>query len=383
MPTDKPVPHVYQKLGVAPVIHGAGTTTRYGGSLMRPETIAAMQEAAQTFVNIDEVNAAAGEAIARMLGAEAALVTGGAASGLVLQAAACIAGDDPAKMARLPDGSGMKHEIVIQRTHRFMYDQALRIGGAALIEIGSGRRTAAFELENAITDKTAAVFYLHSPFTTLPGTLSLQTMWEIAQAHDVPVIVDAASVLPPREHLFVHLRQGVDLVNFSGGKGIRGPQSTGILAGRKDLIRAASLNASPHQGVGRPSKTSKEEIVGLVTALELFLAQDEEAEMNRYREVCLHIVDAVRDVPGIRAVMEHDPVNRILPHAVIYFASTWDGPSGHDIREALAAGTPHIYVQQGVQQGGYFDEIAVDPINLQPGDEDILARRLRQELTRR
>jgi L-seryl-tRNA(Ser) seleniumtransferase len=349
---------------------------------MRPEVIDAMREASQAFVNIDELNAAAGAAIARMLGAEAALVTGGAASGLVLQAAACIAGDDPANIARLPDSTRMKHEIVIQRAHRFQYDQAFRLAGATLVEIGLGRRTLPTELEDAITDKTAAVFYLHSPFTSPPGVLDLATMCDIAHARGVPVLVDAASMLPPREHLFRHLRTGADLVNYSGGKGIRGPQSTGIVAGRADLVRAAALNSSPYAGVGRPSKTSKEEIVGLVKALELFLAADEDVEMNRYREVCTHIVDSVRDLPGLRAVVEQDPVNRVLPHAVIYFEPTWAGPSGETVREALAAGTPRIYVQQGVQQGGYFDEIAVDPINLQPGDEEIVARRLREELTR-
>jgi len=189
--------------------------------------------------------------------------------------------------------------------------------------------------------------------------------------------------LPPRENLFKYLRMGADLANFSGGKGIRGPQSTGMLAGRKDLIRAAVLNSSPNQGVGRAAKTSKEEIVGLVTALELFLAEDEETEMNRYREVCTSIVDAVRDLPGIRAVVEQDAVNRVLPHAVVYFEPSWDGPSGHIIQVALAQGEPHIYVQQGPHQGGYFDEIAIDPINLQPGDEEIIATRLREELTKR
>jgi L-seryl-tRNA(Ser) seleniumtransferase len=383
MVTHQAVPNVYAQLGIVPVIHGAGTTTRYGGSLMRPQTIEAMREAAQMFVNIDELNEAAGAAIARMLGAEAAWVTGGAAAGLVLQAAACMAGDDPDKIVRLPDTSGMKNEIIIQRPHRFQYDQALRLAGAKLVEIGLGRRTTASELSSAITDKTAAVFYLHAPFTSLPGLLPLEAICEIAHAHGVPVLVDAASVLPPRENLFRHLRQGADLVNFSGGKGIRGPQSTGILVGRKELIRAAALNSSPNQGIGRPAKTSKEEIVGLVNALELFLAADEAAEMNRYRELCTYIADRVGDVAGIRAVVEQDPVNRVIPHAVLYFESDWQGPSGATIRDALAAGVPHIYVQQGVQQGGYFDEIAVDPINLQPGDEEVLARRLREELTRR
>jgi L-seryl-tRNA(Ser) seleniumtransferase len=382
MPTARPVLKVYQKLGVTPIIHGAGTTTRYGGSLMRPETIAAMREASQAFVNIDELNEAAGAVIADWLGAEAALVTGGAAAGLVLQAAACMTGTDAAKVARLPDTTGMKNEFIIQRVHRFQYDQAFRLAGGVLVDIGLGRRTLPYELENAITDRTAAVVYLYSPFTSPPGLLSFETICEIAHQRGVPVIVDAASMLPPRQNLFKHLRLGADIVNFSGGKGIRGPQSTGILAGRKDLIRAAALNHSPNAGVGRPAKTSKEEIVGLVTALELFLAEDEDAEMNRYREVCTHIVDAVRDLPGLRAVVEQDPLNRVLPHAVIYFEPSWQGPSGEVVRDALASGTPHIYVQQGTQQGGYFDEIAVDPINLQPGDEDIIATRLREELTR-
>jgi uncharacterized pyridoxal phosphate-dependent enzyme len=383
MASARPVPAVYQKLGVKPIIHGAGTTTRYSGSLLRPEVLEAMREASQVYVNIDELNAAAGEAIARMIGAEAALVTGGAAAGLVLQAAACIAGDDPAKITRLPDTTGMKNELIIQRTHRFTYDQAFRVAGGVLVEIGLGRRTMPYELETAITDRTAAVIYLISPFTSPPGVLSLEEVGQIAHRHGLPVIVDAASMLPPRDNLRRYLRQGADLVNFSGGKGIRGPQSTGILAGRKDLIRAAALNASPNQGVGRPSKTSKEEIVGLVRALELFLAEDEAAEMRRYREICQTIVEALSDIAGLRTVVEHDGVNRIIPQAVVYFESSWNGPSGQDIREALAKGDPHIYVQQGSQQGGYFDEIAVDPINLQPGDEALIAQRLRQELMRR
>lgn len=383
MPSSKSVPKVYEKLGVRPIIHASGTTTRYGGSLMRPETIEAMREASQAFVNIDELNEAAGDAIARMLGAEAACVTGGAAAGLVLQAAACIAGDDPARIARLPDSTGMKNEIIIQRMHRFQYDQAYRIAGAKLIEIGLARRTYPHDLESAITDKTAAVAYLVSPFTSPPGVLPCEEVCRIAHQHGIPVIVDAASMLPPRENLFTYLRMGVDLVNFSGGKGIRGPQSTGILAGRRDLVKAALRNSSPQQGVGRPAKTSKEEIVGLVTALELFLAEDEATEMNRYREMCGSIVDAVRDIAGLRAVVEQDPHNRVIPHAVIYFEPSWEGPSGQAVQVALAQGEPHIYVKQGTHQGGYADEIAIDPINLQPDDVDILASRLRAALTRR
>jgi D-glucosaminate-6-phosphate ammonia-lyase len=277
----------------------------------------------------------------------------------------------------------MKNEIVIQRAHRFAYDQAYRVAGGVLVEIGLARRTQPFELEDAITERTAAVAYLISPFTSPPGVLTLEQVVAIAHKRNVPVIVDAASMLPPRENLTKFLRQGADLVSYSGGKGIRGPQSTGILAGRRDLIRAVALNASPNQALGRAAKTSKEEICGLVVALECFLAEDEKAEMKRYHDVCTTIVEALVDIPGLRAVVEQDGVNRVLPHAMVYFTPEWVGPSGHAVQVALAQGDPHIYVQQGAHQGGYFDEIAVDPFNLQPGDEHVIARRLREELTRR
>jgi D-glucosaminate-6-phosphate ammonia-lyase len=380
--SSKPVPAIYRRLGVRPIIHASGTTTRYGGSILRPEALETMREASTTLVNLDELNEAAGAAIARMLGAEAAFVTAGASSGLILQAAACIAGADPAKITRLPDTTGMRNEIVIQRAHRFAYDQAYRVAGGVLVEIGLARRTQPFELEAAIGDRTAAVAYLISPFTSPPGVLTLEQVIAIAHKRGVPVIVDAASMLPPRENLTKFLRLGADLVSFSGGKGIRGPQSTGILAGRRDLVRAVALNASPNQALGRAAKTSKEEICGLVTALECFMAEDEKAEMKRYTDVCAAIVEALGDIRGVRAVVEHDPVNRVIPHAVLYFTPDWAGPSGHAVQVALAQGEPHIYVQQGAHQGGYFDEIAIDAINLQPGDEAVIAARLREELMR-
>src|ERR671937_231173 len=214
-----PVPAIYRRLGVRPVIHACGTTTRYGGSRLRPEALEAMREASTTLVNLDELNEAAG-----------------ASAGLILQAAACIAGADPAKITRLPDTRGMRNEIVIQRAHRFAYDQAYRVAGGVLVEIRLARRTQPFELEAASTERTAAVAYLVSPFTSPPGVLSLEQVLAIAHKRNVPVIVDAASMLPPRENLTKFVRQGADLVSFSGGKGIRGPQSTGILAGQRDLV---------------------------------------------------------------------------------------------------------------------------------------------------
>src|SRR5262249_48141594 len=314
---------------------------RYGGSILRPEALETMREASTTLVNLDELNEAAGAAIARMLGAEAAFVTAGASSGLILQAAACIAGADPAKITRLPDTTGMRNEIVIQRAHRFAYDQAYRVAGGVLVEIGLARRTQPFELEAAIGDRTAAVAYLISPFTSPPGVLTLEQVIAIAHKRGVPVIVDAASMLPPRENLTKFLRFGADLVSFSGGKGIRGPQSTGILAGRRDLVRAVALNASPNQALGRAAKTSKEEICGLVTALECFMAEDEKAEMKRYTDVCAAIVEGLGDIRGVRAVVEHDPVNRVLPHAVIYFTPDWTAPPRPPLHLPLSPRSPH------------------------------------------
>ena len=194
MSAAKAVPEIYRRLGVRPIIHGCGTTTRYGGSRLRPEALEAMREASTTLVNLDELNEAAGAAIARMLSTEAAFVSAGASSGLILQAAACIAGTDPAKITRLPDTRGMRNEIVIQRAHRFAYDQAYRVAGGVLVEIGLARRTQPFELEEAITERTAAVAYLVSPFTSPPGTLTLEQAVAVAHKRNVPVIVDAASI---------------------------------------------------------------------------------------------------------------------------------------------------------------------------------------------
>ena len=267
----------------------------------------------------------------------------------------------------------MRNEIVIQRAHRFAYDQAYRVAGGVLVEIGLARRTQPFELEDAITDRTAAVAYLVSPFTSPPGILTLEQVVAIAHRRNVPVIVDAASMLPPRDNLTKFLRLGADLVSFSGGKGIRGPQSTGILAGRRDLIKAVTLNASPNQALARAAKTSKEEIAGLVVALELFMAEDEKAEMKRYTDMCTAIVESLGGHPGrarggrARCRQSRHPSRGRLLHLGV------ERTVGPRIQVALAQGEPHLYVQQGGHQGGYFDEIAVDPINLLPGEEQIVA----------
>ena len=246
----------YRRLGVTPIINASGSVTRLGGSRTRPEVLEQMAGAARVMVNIDELNRRAGEEIARLVGSEAAMVSSGAAGGLLLQAAACIAGNDPVKMQRLPDTEGMKNEIVIQTMHRFPYDHAYRAAGARMVEIGDYLFNHPWQLEGAINERTAAVAYLCAPFTS-KRVMPLAQVCEIAHAHDVPVIVDAASMLPPRANLQRYLNDGADLVIFSGGKGIRGPQGTGILCGRADLIDAALANASPAQSSVARRKSPK------------------------------------------------------------------------------------------------------------------------------
>jgi len=289
---------VYRSIGVTPIITASGSTTAYGGSKLRPEVMEAMNQAATVMVNIDELNLAAGKIIAEITQAEAGFVCSGAAGGLVLQAAAVIAGSDPQKMALLPNTEGLNNEIIIHRSHRFPYDQCYAAAGAKLVEIGDGRRCAPWQLEAAFSERTAAVAYLFSPFVSR-RSIPFPQVCEIAQAHRVPVIVDAASFVPPRANLRRFIAEGAGMVVYSGGKAIRGPQGTGILCGRADLIEAAAANASPHQFLGRGFKVAKEEVIGLIRSLQIFVSEDEEAETRHYRRMCQEVVDAFMEIPGL------------------------------------------------------------------------------------
>ncbi len=366
----------YRNLGVTPIINASGSVTRLGGSRTRPEVLEQMAGTARVMVNIDELNRKAGAEIARLVGSEAAMVSSGAAGGLLLQAAACIAGNDPNRMLRLPDTEGMKNEIIMQTMHRFPYDHAYRAVGAKIVEIGNYLFNHPWELEGAINERTAAVAYLCAPFTS-KRVMPLSQVCEIAHAHDVPVIVDAASMLPPRANLQRYLRDGADMVIFSGGKGVRGPQGTGILCGRADLIDAALANASPAQFIGRSAKVAKEEIVGLVTALSMFVEEDENAEMAWYREMAQRVVDSLIEVPGLNISLEHDGIDYLLPNAVLHLGGDWSGPSAPQVAAALQQGDPPIYLQQLRAP----DELMVDPLNVTEDEIDIIIRRLREALT--
>ena len=366
---------IYGALGVKRIITASGSTTAYGGSKIRPEILDAMNKAAGMMVNIDELNRAASRIIADATGAEAGFVSSGAAGGLILQAAAVIAGSDPAKMSRLPDASGMKNEIIIHKSHRFPYDQCYESVGAKFVEIGDGRRCQPWQLEAAFTENTAAVAYLFSPFITRRA-IPFPQVCEIAHARGVPVIVDAASMTPPRSNLRRFTAEGADMVIYSGGKAVRGPQGTGILCGRADLIDAAFANASPHQFIGRGMKVAKEEIVGLLRAIQIFMNEDEDAEMARYRRMAQQVVDALTEAPGLRVTLEHDEHNYLIPHAVMRFTKEWRGPSRNEVYQAMIDGDPPVYLHDIFDP----DELAVDPFNLDDEELGIVIRRLGEEL---
>lgn len=366
---------IYSALGVKRVISASGSTTAYGGSKTRPEIHDAMNKASRMMVSLDDLNRAASRIIADATGAEAGFVASGAAGGLVLQAAAVIAGSDPAKMDRLPDSSGMKNEIIIHKSHRFPYDQCYTSAGAKFVEIGDGRRCQPWQLEAAFTENTAAVAYLFSPFITRRA-IPFEQVCEIAHSRGVPVIVDAASMLPPRTNLRRFTAEGADMVIYSGGKGVRGPQGTGILCGREDLIDAAFANAAPHQFIGRGMKVAKEEIVGLLRAIEIFVNEDEEAEMARYTRMARQVVDALAEVEGLRVTLEHDEFNYLIPHAVMRFTREWRGPGRNEVYQSMVAGDPPIYLHDIFDP----DELAVDPFNLDDDELEIVIRRLSEVL---
>jgi uncharacterized pyridoxal phosphate-dependent enzyme len=363
---------VYQRLGVQPVINARGMNTMASGSLMPRPVLDAMAEAATAFVDMDELNRKAGEHIARLIGVEAAHVTSGSAGGLLLAAAAVIAGEDPAAIIQLPDTTGLRDGIVIEKCRRIRYDQALRTAGARLIEVGDENSCTPEQLESGIDDRTAAVIYIVSPYLGVNGVTVEQAI-DIAHRNGLPIIVDGASTLPPVSHLTRWTSLGADLVIYSGGKGIRGPQGSGLLLGRKDLIRAAAANGAPNGAIGRPAKVSKEDIVGLVTALELFLEEDWTIEWNKHVEEAREIVGALDGLEGVSAVIDEDSSVWTTPTILISLEKEKTGLTADELANRLRTGDPPILTR------AFQGKLLVDPHNLRGDEASIVARRLREE----
>jgi D-glucosaminate-6-phosphate ammonia-lyase len=362
---------IYDELGIPPVINAAGTKTRIGGSLIRPEAVEAMNAAAESFVLLSDLQSKACRLISKLTGAEAGFVTSGASAGLMLSAAAVLAGDDFSVMAQLPDTDGIPSEIVMPRSHRTGYDHAFRTAGADIVDIGTNdhylgtgsTNVEPWELEAALTDQTAAVGYIEKPYTQP----SLEDVAEIAHENDTPVIVDAAAELPPTTHFSRFIEEGADLVVFSGGKAIRGPQTTGIVAGRSDLIESIALqnldmhaagevwnppellididrsNGVPRQGIGRPLKVGKEELTGLITALELFMDEDIDEQRRHWKRRAEHIKEYLTDIDGFDPRIDSDN-GSIAPETVVTIDATVIGTTATELAHALRAENPRVFV---------------------------------------
>jgi L-seryl-tRNA(Ser) seleniumtransferase len=384
---------ILTRLGVVRRINVAGTLTRLGGSLMEPEVLQAMAQAADASVDIAGLQTAASGVIARVTGAQAGIVTSGASAGLTLATAACLARWDVTRMAALPDTRGMPHEVLMARNHRNSYDHAIRLAGARIVDIGhNDRGTSAgirglepWEIEAAITEHTAAMVFVATASTAeeLPAVL------DVMHARGLPVIVDAAAQLPPRANLQRFIAAGADLVVFSGGKAVGGPQASGILAGRRDLIGSAllqmmdmdvspqtwspadlidraALKGIPHHGIGRGFKVGKEEIAGLVCALERFVARDEAAHARSLGNRLQAIGEALAGVDGLStrliAATERAPIPTMELDV---------GARALALIGRLQAGDPPVHVGERLAGAGI---LSINPQTLRPQDDAVLVR---------
>ena len=363
---------IFERYGLVRVINATGTATRLGASPMDAEVITAMAAAAQCSVDMGELQGRASELIAKVTGAEAGIVTSGAMAGLLVGAAACMAGLDPVKMSQLPDTSGLRNEFIISRSHRNSYDHGVRAAGARLVEVGlpdrltgcGVRDTEAWEFASAIGDRTAGMLYL----ARANARPALSEVVRVAHAAKIPVMVDAAAELPPASNLRWFIEQGADLVAFSGGKGIRGPSGSGILCGRRDLIASAllqqldldfvyedwnppaqlidkrALRGVPRHGIGRSCKAGKEQIVGLLTALLRFTQVDDTARNKHFTGITDSLFEALASLPALRVRAITDTGHGGMPLVEIAIAPAQNRPNALQVAARLRSARPAVYV---------------------------------------
>ncbi len=394
---------VYRRLGVRTIVNASGPSTRLSGGIMHPEVAQAMAEASQWCVDLGELQGRACELIAEATGAEAGYVTAGAAAGLMLGTAACLAGLDPARMNRLPDTTGMPNEVIIARSQRNMYDHAAVQAGARLIEVGipdrfsgAGVRDAqVWEYEAAISERTAAILHVVQGYSEPP----LAEIVQLGRRRGIPVIVDAAAQLPPASNLKHFISEGADLVTFSGGKALGGPQASGILAGRRDLIQSAALQQLDHDtyfeqwsppaslfeksklvgfpasGIGRAAKCGKEEIVGLLTALRLFLEKDHEEMHQCWLALCREIATGLEGLAGtIVSVIEVN--SKGTPEVHLKMEAAKLGFTAAALIKRLQDGNPSVHVNHARMRDGL---VVFGPTCLKSGDVRIVIERVRSE----
>ncbi|MFN7923575.1 MAG: hypothetical protein U0Q16_25970 [Bryobacteraceae bacterium] len=360
------VSDVYAQLGIRPVINGVGVVTHLGGSLMDPEVARAMEQASRSFVPLTELQAKVGSRIAELLGAEAAMVTSGCASAITMGTVACVARGDRENLKRLPDTTGMKNEIVQQKSHRGGYEQQMMLVGAKIVWVETKE-----ELERAINDRTAMMFFYNE--MEPEGKISRHEWIEVGKRRGVPTFNDAASDATPRERLFQYQKEGFDLVAFSGGKAIRGPQCSGILMGRKDLIAAALPGFNPYASIGRGMKVGKEEMVGLLVALERYLKADHDKEQKELEARVAEIREGLVGFDGLTTERYVPPIANHVPHVLVNWTEKACPLKTDEVTRKLMQGEPAIAVS------GFGDRrLKISVWMMQPGEHKIVLARLRE-----
>ncbi len=361
----------FKELGVRTFINAAGTYTKMTGSLMTPEVLEAYRYATNEYVMLDELQDRVGERIASLLGCEAATVTAGAASAITLGTAGVLTGTDPEKAAKLPhlEGTGMKTEVIMQKAHYIEYAHAIENCGVNIVYVDTRE-----DLEKAINKNTAMYYFVN--FLNYAGKIQWKEVLEICQEHHIPTMIDCAADVPPAENLSKYTGMGFDMVCFSGGKGLRGPQSAGLLLGKKKYIDAARVSAPPRGNtIGRGMKVNKEEILAMMVAVESYLTRDHEKDSNLWESQVHLINDAIRSIDGITTKTDVPVLANHVPTLNI----SWDRKkvkfSGDEIKEVLRKGHPSIEIA-----GGGENSVSITTWMMVPGEERIVATRLRDAL---
>jgi L-seryl-tRNA(Ser) seleniumtransferase len=366
---------IYDELGVRKVINGYATLTSLGGSIMPAEVVAAMTEASRYFVSIDELQEKAGQKIAEWTHNQAAYISCGAAAGIVLSTAACITGLDANKRERLPFTEGMKNEIIVHRCAGEEYNFTVRQAGGKVVPIGSGQSASLAELEGAIHPMTAGILVYYKE-RRMQGQVPLTQQIEIAKHYGVPLIIDAAAQLPPVENLWRFTQMGADLVIFSGGKGLCGPQSSGLVLGRRDLIEACAFNACPRTYIGRPMKVGKEEMAGLLAAVRRYLNLDHAQEIRIYEEQVAFILAAFAGDTYVHARRGFpSEAGQPMPRAELFMDEQGLGISRDEILNRLYEGNPAVSLAPAGENG-----LFINPQTLQPGEEKTIVERIKEIL---
>ncbi len=363
----------YEALGVRRVINADARLTRLGGSLMPPEVVAAMAEAAAGYVDMHELQLAVGRRQAELTRNEDAFATVGAAAGLVVATLACTVGSDLRAVARMLEGHPpAKNEVIVHRAHRIPYDPAVLLAGARIVEVGNALQTFPWELEAAISERTAMLLYVAGEHLA-GAALPLPETVAIARARGVPVVVDAAAQLPPPENLWHFTREeGADLAVFSGGKELRGPQSSGLIVGRAELIEGCRVHGSPHQRLGRPLKVGKEEMMGLLAAVERYLRLDHAARMAGFEATVAGWVAAFDGRRGVSASREFpNEAGQPVPRARIAFDPAATDLTGSEVQRRLWEGEPAVAVAVAGP-----DAVSLTPDCLDGDDEAVVTARL-------